>query len=118
MIEQKKAYLRGEVKADPISTATSSNQQGSQYTQKLYAEFNQLSSTKDRNENQNKRVKELKELLKIIDSFQWGENKNLTKIGKELSSKINFRIEDHQVTKAFKELMKREVLIGKSDKVL
>jgi len=57
-------------------------------------------------------------LLQIMDSFQWGESKVLTQMGKELSAKINFRIEDSQLVKAFKELMKREILIGKSGKVL
>ncbi len=101
-----------------MSSNSSSQQSSNPYSQKLYSEFNQLSAIKSRNENQENRIQELKTLLQIIDSFQWGESKVLSKIGKDLSSKINFRIQDQQVTKAFKELMKRESLIGKNDKVL
>tara|TARA_Y100000780_G_scaffold229574_1_gene249552 strand:- start:59945 stop:60955 length:1011 start_codon:yes stop_codon:yes gene_type:complete len=118
LIEQKKAYLRGDVTTDPLKKGSSQNQSHSTYTQKLHQEFNKLSALKKKNDAQSKRSEELKELLQIIDSFQWGESKTLNQIAKNLSTKIGHRLEAAQVTQAFKELMKREILIGKNNSVL
>lgn len=101
-----------------MESTTAAAKGNSPYTQALHQEFNQLSSLKKKSEPQVKRSEELKTILQILDSFQWGESKVLTKVAKELSAKINFRVEDSEVVKAFKELMKREILIGSNQKVL
>ncbi len=118
LIEQKKAYLRGDVRVDPMAQTSSTQGDIPLYNQKLHEEFNQLSSLKTRSDPQKKRVEELKLLLSALDSFQWGESKVLTQISKDLSSKLNHRVEAPEVTKAYRELIKREVLIGKNQKVL
>lgn len=118
LIEQKKAYLRGEVKIDPLEASSNRQKETSLYGESLLKEFNQLSAQKKKNDKSKQRTEELKILLQIMDSFQWGSSKELTQMGKQLSAKINFRIEDSSVVKAFKELMKREILIGKTGKVL
>lgn len=118
LIEQKKAYLRGDVRVDPMGQTSSNQGDTPLYNQKLHEEFNQLSSIKSKTDVQKKRVEELKLLLSALDSFQWGESKVLTQISKDLSSKLNHRVEAPEVTKAYRELIKREVLIGKNQKVL
>ncbi len=118
LIEQKKAYLRGDVRVDPMNSTHSAQKGNSPYAQALHKEFNQLSSLKKKSDAQKQRADELKTILQIMDSFQWGESKVLTKVAKELSSKINYRVEDPEVVKAFKELMKREILIGKNQNIL
>ena len=54
LIEQKKAYLRGDVRVDPMGQASSNQGDTPLYNQKLHEEFNQLSSIKSKTDVQKK----------------------------------------------------------------
>ncbi|MCF8058841.1 MAG: J domain-containing protein [Bacteriovoracaceae bacterium] len=111
MIEQKKSMLRTDGHGPKGEALAPQSSRKNRTEEALHLEYTEISSIKNRDQLQDKRLQELKTFMAMIDSLQWGAGPELKEIANKLGQSIGQRIEEAQINQDFNTLIKREAFL-------
>lgn len=118
MIEQKKSMLRGDGSTTASGEAISAQRSRKGRTEEaLHKEYSELSGKKNRSSGEERRYKELKEFMSMIDSLQWGAGPELKAIANKLSQLIGTRVEETVMNQSFSQLLSKEIFLSTNGKL-
>lgn len=118
LIEQKKAMLRGDSAPSVQEALNRKRERKGRTEEALHNEYQNLSKENQKSSAIGQRLEELKKIIAIYDSFQWGAGPEIKEIANLVSQKVGERVPDEVVSRSFKTLSDRELFLTPSQKVL
>ena len=102
---QKKAILTGGHREEQLKQQGGSKNRKNQTEETIQKKYLRLSSEKEKNKQQKQEFEELKKIIKILDSLQWGETPEIEQVTKKLSQNYGHSFDNTQGKLNFKFLL-------------
>jgi len=118
LIEQKKSMLRGDSTPTVQEALNKKRERKGRSEEALHNEYQNLSKENQKSSAHSQRLEELKKIIAIYDSFQWGAGPEIKELANLISQKTGERVADELVSKSFKILSDRELFLTPSQKIL
>ncbi len=117
LIEQKKSMLRSG-QGSSSGRAIGASSQKNRTEELIHENYKKLSSKAKRTDKQEGQYKDLKLIIGLLDSTQWGGGGKFKELASLLTNKLAKRVSEEDINLNFQSLLKRETLITPQNDIL